>query len=539
MSLGIVVSARCLTKAARPWGALALALALASSGACAGTRPTSAPSSPAGSVAPGLAAAATPSGRSAVSDLPAPLPPLEPPPTPPAAPLSVPSVAHSTLHNHLALAVLARHDLPLVHVTLSVPLGGYDESRAELGFATLTAAMLTKGTTRHSGDALAALIESRGGELAAGAEDDTTHVSCQGLSRDLPLCFELIAEVVSRPTFPAAELGPVKDQIIAALEQRRDQPGDLADDHFENLVYGDAHPDGWVLTPEDVSRTKRSDLVAFWKRATPEGATLAVSGDVDAEHVQRLAEAAFGAWRGPRSKPRPRFVMRPAQATHVWLVDKPELSQATFVLGHASLRKSDPDLYAFELVNDALGGSDFSSRLMQEVRVRRALTYGIGSEIGAGLYDGVFRVTASSKNETVVEALRETIAQLALMKAQGPTALELAHAQSYWAGSYPFSLENPGALLEALVRAKRHGLDDAFVKELAVRLAHVTVPEAAAIARHRLDPEHLVVVIVGRAEAIRPALVAAALPFTERSARDPISGGARRSEKGRSAGASP
>jgi zinc protease len=437
------------------------------------------------------------------------------------------------------LAVLARHDLPLVHVTLSVPLGGYDERRAELGFATLTAAMLTKGTTRHSGDALAALIESRGGELAAGAEEDTTHVTCQGLARDLSVCFELIADVITHPTFPATELGPVKDQIIAALEQRRDQPGDLADDHFESLVYGDDHPDGWVLTPADVSRIKRSDLAAFWKRATPEGATLAVTGDVEAEKVQRLAEAAFGNWRGPHPKPRPHFVMRAAQPTHVWLVDKPELSQATFVLGHASLSKRDPDLYAFELVNDALGGSDFSSRLMQEVRVRRALTYGIGSDIGAGLYDGAFRVTASSKNETVVEALRETIAQLSLMKAQGPTALELAHAQSYWAGSYPFSLENPEALLDALLRAARHGLDDAFVQELAVRLARVTPAEAAAVARRRLDPEHLVIVIVGKADVVRPALVAAALPFTERSARDPISAVARPRERSRSVGASP
>jgi len=292
-------------------------------------------------------------------------------------------------------------------------------------------------------------------------------------------------------------------------------------------VYGDEHPDGWILTPADVTRARRDDLVAFWRRATPQGATLAVSGDVDPAEVKRLAEAALGSWRGAPAKARPPFKMAPARPTHVLLVNKPELSQATFVLGHASLRKSDPDLYALELVNDALGGSDFSSRLMQEVRVRRGLTYGIGSSIGAGLYDGVFRVSASSRSEAVVEALQETIAQLVTMQAGGPHADELAHAQSYWAGSYPFSLENPDALLEALLRAERSGLDRDFVRDLAVRLGRVTQAQAAAVARARLDPAHLVVVIVGNAAVVGPALRAAKLPVTEIGAGDPVSAGAR------------
>ena len=102
------------------------------------------------------------------------------------------------------------------------------------------------------------------------------------------------------------------------------------------------------------------------------------------------------------------------------LVDRPDLTQATIVLGHAGIKHADPRWYAVTLMNYVLGGSDFSSRLMTEVRAKRGLTYGIGSSFGASLYEGAFRVSAATKNETVWDALLASVNEIRRMQTDGP-----------------------------------------------------------------------------------------------------------------------
>jgi len=212
----------------------------------------------------------------------------------------------------------------------------------------------------------------------------------------------------------------------------------------------------------------------------------------------------------------------PLDATRVLLVDRADLTQATMTLGHRGIEHADPRWYAATLMNYVLGGSDFSSRLMTEVRAKRGLTYGIGSSFGASQYPGAFRVVASTKTETTGEALRTTIDELRRMKATGPSALELDKAKGYYAGSTPFSLQSASGIASALVTAELHGLGDAYVRELPLRLADKDVNAVKAAARELLYPDALEVVIVGKADAIGPQLAKAGLRFERIGFKDPI-----------------
>jgi zinc protease len=165
---------------------------------------------------------------------------------------------------------------------------------------------------------------------------------------------------------------------------------------------------------------------------------------------------------------------------------------------------------------------------MAEVRSKRGLTYGIGSSFGASLYPGAFRVSASTRNETAGDALLVAIEELRKMKAAGPTAVEIAKARGYFAGSTPFTLESPGAVARSIVGAELHGLGTEYVKRLALRMAGVDLAAAAAAAHRWLDPDNLSIVIVGRAEAVAPKLRKAGLAFEQVDARAPISSAARR-----------
>jgi zinc protease len=283
-----------------------------------------------------------------------------------------------------------------------------------------------------------------------------------------------------------------------------------------------------VLTAEDVRRITRAGLETFWKTFyRPNRAILAVAGDVDVARLRDDVDKAFGAWPRAAVPPRPGWKIPPAGGTRILLVDRPDLTQATIVLGHPGIKHADPAFYAVTLVNYVLGGSDFSSRLMTEVRSKRGLTYGISSSFGAPLYEGAFRVIASTKNESVWEALLATVNELRRMRTDGPTAAELDKAKGYYAGSYPFNLQTAAGIAGALVGAELHGLGDAYVRELPVRLAAIDTANAQLAAREHLMPDTLVVVIVGKGDVIEPQLRKGGIPYERIGFKDPISAAAR------------
>jgi zinc protease len=519
----------------------ALSLAITFAG-CASTPPASKRANPSAidvqyepsekTPAPG-ASAATPAAPGAAAPMPdywknrtdlikAPAPPVP-------AELALPKVDRWQLKNGLEVLVIARHDLPLVSFSIAVKAGGYDEEKGKtLGVADFTASMLRKGTKARSADQIASTIDFVGGSLDTQASAESSFASCSVLSKDTRLCLDLLSDVLLRPTFPEAEMGEVRDQVLAALAARYDNPHELASEHLDNLLFGEKNPDGWVLMPEDVQKISRADLVTFWKTYyRPNNAILAIAGDVDPAKLRAELEKAFGGWEKADVPVRAEPKVPPVKATRILLVDRPDLTQATLMFGHPGIKHVDPDWYAVTLMNYVLGGSDFSSRLMTEVRSKRGLTYGIGSSFGASLYQGAFRVSASTKNASVWDALVASVGEMRRMKAEGPSEEEIAKAKGYYAGSYPFKLQGAGEIAGSIVAAELQGLDVSYVKNFPLRLGAVSTAMAKAAAGKWLEPDGLWVVIVGRAADIEPQLAKSGLPYERIDFKAPISYAAR------------
>jgi zinc protease len=449
-----------------------------------------------------------------------------PPPTP--AALTLPKIDRFSLPSGLNVVVVARKDLPVVSFGIAVQAGGYDEDRDTLGVSDFVAAMLRRGTKSRSADDISRAIDFVGGTLDAQATNEGTTASCSALSKDTGLCLDLLADILLRPSFPESEMADVRDQMLAGLASRYDSPSELANEHFDNQLFGEQHPDGWILTPAQVKRIGRPQLAKFWKTFyRPNRAILAVAGDVDVARLRPLIEKAFRGWARAEVAPRPSWTIPTSQGTRILLVDRPDLTQATVLLGHAGIAHGDPRWYAVTLMNYVLGGSDFSSRLMTEVRSKRGLTYGISSSFGATLYQGAFRVSAATKNETVWEALLATVNEIRQMKAAGPTQGELDKAKGFYAGSYPFSLQTAAGVAGALVAAELHSLGVAYVRDLPLRLAAVDGAQAQAAARDTLQPDALLVVIVGKGDVIEPQLAKTGIAYQRINFKAPIGAAAR------------
>ena len=474
--------------------------------------------SAAGPVAPGAAAPMPDYWKNRTDLIKAPAPPVP-------AELALPKVDRWQLKNGLEVLVIARHDLPLVSFSIAVKAGGYDEEKGKtLGVADFTASMLRKGTKARSADQIASAIDFVGGSLDTQASSESSFASCSVLSKDTRLCIDLLSDVLLRPTFPEAEMGEVRDQVLAALAARYDNPHELASEHLDNLLFGEKNPDGWVLMPEDVQKISRADLVTFWKTYyRPNNAILAIAGDVDPAKLRAELDKAFGGWEKADVPVRAEPKVPPVKATRILLVDRPDLTQATLMFGHPGIKHTDPDWYAVTLMNYVLGGSDFSSRLMTEVRSKRGLTYGIGSSFGASLYQGAFRVSASTKNASVWDALVASVGEMRRMKAEGPSEEEIGKAKGFYAGSYPFKLQGAGEIAGSIVAAELQGLDVSYVKDFPLRLGAVSTAMAKAAAGKWLEPDGLWVVIVGRAADIEPQLAKSGLPYERIDFKAPIS----------------
>ena len=453
---------------------------------------------------------------------------------PPAAPpqaVKVRGLSRFSLRNGLEVVVVSAHEVPMVDVTLVVRAGGLDEGPSEQGLASFTGQMLRKGTVKRNAAALSKAIDSIGGTLGVDAGEENTSVHCGALSRDLATCIELLSDVSLHPTFPPEAMAEVRDRLIAAVEQVRDNKDALAEAHFANLLFGEKHPRGLITTAKDIASIKPAQLAAFHKKYfAAQNAILAVAGDVDATKLKAQLDKAFGALPRGKKNVRKEPPLPPHSGIETVLVDRSDLSQTRIVFGAPGVRHRDPDFFAALLANYTLGGGAFSSRLMQRIRAKGGKTYGISSRFEANEWLGAFAVAASVPNEYALATLDEVRAEMRAMHDKGPTDEEIAAAKAHMAGSYALRVQTPAQLVSALVAAELHGLGLDYVENWPLKVAAVTPQEVRAAAAKHFDADGGVLVMVGKADVVAPQLAKASLKAEITSFLAPISASLRKKE---------
>jgi zinc protease len=428
----------------------------------------------------------------------------------PATEYRVPHPVSRTLANGLVVHVFEDHDLPSVYFRLLVKTGASSETADKAGLAALTAEVMRKGTTTLSAQQLAEKVDFVGAQLEVSADRDFSQAVAQARSQDSDLVLGLLADVVEHPTFVADEVGRAKSQTQAAILQSRDNPGTIADEHFEALVHG-AHAYARPVSGDEksVGGLTRDDLIAFhrayWR---PNNAVLAVAGDVRAESVFAAVEKAFGGWERADVPARPKVASPELNGTRVRLVDKPDLTQSQVHIGYVGLPRTTADYFPVQLMNYILGGGGFASRLTAEVRAKQGLTYDIGTSFAYGVDPGTFEIETFTKNASVKQAIDATFAVVRQYRDLGPTADELAKAKSFYLGAFPFLFESPGDVARQWLVAEFYGLGDDYFDKYRERVRAVTVDDVKRVAQKYLHTEPVVIVVAGRGDSVQAQLAA-------------------------------
>ncbi|MEW6543152.1 MAG: pitrilysin family protein [Nitrospirota bacterium] len=400
--------------------------------------------------------------------------------------------------NGLTVLVLEQHYVPIVQIQALVKAGSAQDQAEKAGLANLVASLLDEGTATRTAEQIAEQIELVGGSLAARATDDFTTVSARVLKKDTELGFELLADVLQRPSFPEKELERVRSQILGEIQSEKDEPTTIAAKAFDQLVFAD-HPYRWPVNgmEETLPKIARADLQQFFaEEYVPNQTILAIVGDVTLEQARGLVAKHFGAWKRGDRPARATGHPRPIDKPVVRLIDK-DLTQATILLGHLGISRTNPDFYAVTVMNYILGAGGFSSRLMDSIRDNQGLAYGVNSTFNASLMPGSFMVSLQTRNETANQAIAGVLKELHGIRNGPVTDEELADAKAYLIGSFPLRLDSTAKLADVLSLVEFYNLGLDYFAEYPRWIERVTKEDVLRVAKQYIHPDHYALVVVG------------------------------------------
>jgi zinc protease len=433
--------------------------------------------------------------------------PAPPPPETPVVPAG--RLHRAALENGLKAIILEDDRLPRVVIGIAFRRGEAMLPPSSAGLASFSASLLERGAGSLGAVAFAEKIDRLGASLSASAGWDSTSVVATGLSRDLDTLMGLLADVVLAPRFDKAEALRARGELLAALERAREDPGTLTSWHIARAVYGD-HRFGLPLsgTPETVKKFDAAAARTHHARiAIPNDAIFFAAGDVEAGSLIDKLRAHFGGWEpdvvaepGP---PPP----DPAPATRrIVVVDRPEMAQTRIAVSHDGIARAAEDRIPVALLNTVLGGSGFSSRLMERLRSDSALTYSVGSDFVLRRDPGPFVASTFTKVEKTRETLDMLLSELERARSEPPGESELGWARTLSIGGFAMGLETSTAVVQSLVDLEIYGLPEDSLDTYRGRVRAVTVDDVARAAEAHLHPERAAIVLVGPAAKLLPQL---------------------------------
>jgi zinc protease len=422
--------------------------------------------------------------------------------------VKLPRPKEATLPNGLRLMVMEDRRLPQVTFQILIPgAGGYYDPAGSLGLATYTAALMIEGTKSRTSTQISGALETMAATLSinTGFAGPQASVFGSSLSENFDKLFELTADVLLNPAFSTEEWDRLKARTKTGLTQQRANPGFLANETFNRVVFG-GHPAGRVsTTPEMLDVITPASMVEFHKtRYVPDHAVIAFAGDLSLAEAQKLVETKLGAWKKSGAG-KPQVEDPPAiGAPKVSLIARPGSVQTTLVIGTQSMKRTDDDYAALTVANRVLGGT--MGRLFRHLREEKGYTYGIGSGFSATLFRGAWSASTSVRTDVTEPALTDLLAEIAEMRDKPVPAGELQDSKRAIVAGFALSLENPQQVLGYYIENWLYNLPPDYWDTYPARVMAVTAEQAQAAARKYLEPGRLQIVAVGDATKIADIL---------------------------------
>jgi zinc protease len=425
----------------------------------------------------------------------------------PAVAFSLPTPKTFTLKNGLQVYVVEDKQLPVLSAGVISRAGSENNTAAQAGLATLTAALLNEGTKTRNATQLAEDTESIGARMATGASMDAANASITVLSNNTDAGLDLLSEVVQHPAFNPDDLERIRKQRLVGIAQESDSAIATARRVGPRLLYGDQpYGESPIGTVESVRSLTRDDITSFYSSHYGSAdSALVLAGDVSLEEAKRLAERYFGTWTGTASAD---VTLPPAPAPptlRIALVDKPGAPQTALVVYGLGVPVTTPDLQAIQVMNYTLGGA-FASRINMNLREVHGFTYGANSIFATYRDGGAFYAGGLIKTDVTAPATQQLMLEIKRIQTEPPTEAELKEAKIARIQSLPGQFETSNATASAMVSIFLYKRPLDYYATLPASYLAVTPQDVERVAKADVHPNHLIIVAVGDRSKIEPSL---------------------------------
>ena len=431
-------------------------------------------------------------------------------PPPPAAPRSAqfPKPVEKTLANGLRVIVIDRPGTPLVTAQLVIKNGGEVDPPELAGLGNMLADLVTKGTEKRSATQIAEEVEALGGSIYSSARWDSTRIGVDVMSPKIGPAVDILADVVRRPAFKAEEIDRLRQQTLDDLTVELGEPGSVARYVAARIIFGDA-PYGHPLagTTQTITAISRDDFLKYhtrWYR--PDNAILVLGGDIRALNGFNLAERYFGDWKKPAEPlptlPAPKPVAN--AGPRVIVVDKPDAGQAAVLVARTGIERTNPDYFRGVVANSVLNG--YSGRLNQEVRIKRGLSYGAGSQLDTRRGVGPFVASAQTKNPSAAQVAEILLGEVGRLATAPVPEIELNPRKAVVVGNFARNLETSSGLVAQVASLAVYGISFNEINRYIGSVQSITAGDVQGFAAAHLDARTTSIVIVGNAKEFLPQL---------------------------------
>ena len=404
------------------------------------------------------------------------------------------------LPNGMLILLMEDHELPLIRGTARIRGGERDVPAAKAGLIGIYGqAWRTGGTVDKTGDQLDDLLEARAAKVETNGGDDSTFIRMDMLKGDFDTVFPIFVELLQHHAFRQDKVDLAKTQANTAIARRNDDPMALGQREAAKLGYGAESPYARETEYATIAGITRDDLIAFHdKYVHPNNIILGIVGDFDSAAMEARLRQTFESWpRGfeaPKAAPTDIHPAKPG----IYFIKKDDVTQSNIYLVHEGIVRDNPDYYPLVVMNEILGGG-FSGRLMNQIRSKMGLAYGVSGGVGADWdHPGLFRVWMGTKSGSTIEAINALRGEIGNLETVPFTRSELTQAKESILNAFVFTMDSKAKILNQQMTLAFYGYPVDYWDQYAEHIRGVNTEDVTRVAKKYVHPNQLRLLVVGK-----------------------------------------
>jgi zinc protease len=411
-----------------------------------------------------------------------------------------------TASNQAEVLLIESPALPMVDIQIDFDAGSRRDPATQAGLASAVAALMSKGVRARDGapaldeNALGEAWADLGALLGASAGGDRFSVTLRTLTLPEVLqgALQLAARQLAEPAFAPEVWATERARFIASIQESNSQPGTVAQRTYGRAVYG-SHPYGQEPQEASLQAIDVAHLRQFHERHVQTcRARVSVVGALTRAQAEAAVDVLLsrlpsgGACEALPAVPEVQALTAPVQQRVPMAT-----AQAHVLIGQPGIRRMDPAFFPITVGNYILGGGGFVSRLTEQVREKRGLSYSVYSYFSPGLHAGAFTVGLQTRPDQAAQALDVATEVLRQFVQEGPTERELQAAKDNLIGGFALRLDSNRKLLDQLANMGWNRLPLNYLDTWTDEIRRVSVADIRAAFQRVLQPDRMVTVIVG------------------------------------------